>query len=450
MKADLKCLVNHFAWARSVVVGMLVSLMAVSAAWAQSVTSDPANGATSVSVNATVTFTFSAAVDPTKVTVTFYSTSPAGTYTVNSTYSSGNTVLTCTPVSPWPGNATISWLIFIQGSTLPLTGTFSTGTGTGTGGGSGTNAITTFSVGKLYLYQQTNTSAPTAMTNVAYGFVATTALASNQTASAVTVTIPGTNSATGLSQNPVASWDYYFFDYNHTNSTSFEAAFPQGSYVYNVTGTPGNLQATINMATTMAQPNAPHISNFAAAQTVNAAQPFTVTWDAFQNGTSSDFIVLTLNDSGGIVFHTAYPGTNNAVPLPGTALSVAIPANTLSNNVAYTGQLVFYRYVATSNATYATVGYRASATQFSLNTSSGTTGGSVPKVSNPTWSGNSISFDVATSAGQALKVRFTSDCSLPISQWSTLLMTNSPGASVHITIPPQASAAGFFRLENGP
>lgn len=449
MKADLNCLANHFPWVRSVVVGMFVSLMAGSAAWAQSVTSDPANGATSVSVNAIVTFTFSAAVDPTKVTVTFYSTSPPGAYTVNSTWSSGNTVLTCTPVSPWPGNASISWLIFIQGSTLPLTGSFSTGTGTGTGGGSGTNAITSFTVGKLYFYQQTNTSAPTVMTNVAYGFLATTALASNQTASAVTVTLPGASSATGLSQNPVLTWDYYFFDYNHTNSTSFEAAYPQGSYVYNVTGSPSNLQATINMATTMAQPNAPHISNFAAVQTVNAAQAFTVTWDAFQNGTASDFIVLTLNNGTEIVFHTPYPGTNNAVPLPGTALSIAIPANTLSNNVAYTGQIVFYRYVATSNATYATVGYRASTTEFTLTTSSGTVG-TIPKVSNATWSGNSISFDVATSAGQALKVRFTTDCSLPISQWSTLLTTNSPGAGVHITIPPQASPAGFFRLENGP
>jgi hypothetical protein len=148
-----------------------------------------------------------------------------------------------------------------------------------------------------------------------------------------------------------------------------------------------------------------------------------------------------------VVFHTPNPGTNGA--LPGTALSAKIPTGTLGAGSNYTAEVVFYRFTVVSNATYATIGYRATGTEFNIATAGGTST-TPPVVSKPIWSGGSIGFDVATSPNQALKVRFSTDCSLPISQWQTILTTNSPGTSVHITIPPQAGAAGFVRLQNGP
>jgi hypothetical protein len=447
MKANLK-LSKFFLLMQLAIVGAAPLLVPVRSAWAQTITSNPANGATGVSVSAPVVFTFSSAVDPTQTMVTFFSSSPPGSYPVTSAWSSGNTVLTCTPTPAFPGNATISWAVIDQSASPPIfaSGSFSTGTGSTGGGGSGTNAITTFSVGKLYFYQQTNTSSPTLNTNLAYGFSANTSLASNRTATAITVTIPGHSSPTSLSQNFVAHEDYYFFDYNNTNQTTFEATYPQGNYVFSVTGS-SNQQVTLNFPTSMQQPNAPHISNFTAAQSVNAAQAFTVTWDAFQGGTAADFIGLSVDDGAGVVFHTPYPGTNGV--LPGTALSATIPAATLAAGSNYLAEVLFYRYTAVSNATYATAAYRASGTQFTITTASGASG-SPPVVSNPIWAGGSLGFDVRTSPNQALKVRFSTDCSQPISQWQTLFTTNSPGTSVHIAIPVQAGAAGFVRLQNGP
>ena len=429
--------------------GALLLLAALPGARAQTITSDPADGATGVSVSGPVTFTFSSAVDPTQTTASFYSTSPAGFYPVSPTWSAGNTVLTCTPSSPFPANATISWSVIVNVTPVPVfaMGSFSTGAGSGGGGGgSGTNAITTLSIGKVYIYEQTNSSAPTIVTNVAYGFIATVSLASNRTASAVTVMVPGASAATSLNQNFVAHEDYYFYAYNETNAAAFEQTYPQGNYVYNVTGSPSNLQATVSMPSTMLQPNAPHISNFAALQSLNATQAVTVTWDAFQGGTSSDYIGLSLSDGAGEVFHTPYPGTNGV--LVGTALSATIPAGTLAGGTNYLATLVFYRFNAVSNATYAAVGYRTSGTEFSIYTTGAAS--TVPVVSNPTWSGGGIGFDVATSPNQAVKVKYSTDLSLPTSQWQTLLTTNSPGTSVHITIPPQAGAAVFFRLQSGP
>jgi hypothetical protein len=72
----------------------------------------------------------------------------------------------------------------------------------------------------------------------------------------------------------------------------------------------------------------------------------------------------------------------------------------------------------------------------------------MPFVSNPIWSGGGFSFDVATLPGQALKVLYSADLALPIEQWLTLLGTNSPGTSVHITIPPHTGGIGFFRIQN--
>src|SRR4029079_6610963 len=130
-------------------------------------------------------------------------------------------------------------------------------------------AFTTFSVGKLYFYEQLGTGASTPSPDVSYAFIASTSLASNRTASAATVTIPGSSSPTVLSQNPGAHEVWSFFTFG-TNQTAFESTFPQGDYAFNVTGTPANAQVTVNLPASMPQPNAPHVLNFAAAQAVNA------------------------------------------------------------------------------------------------------------------------------------------------------------------------------------
>jgi hypothetical protein len=411
------------------------------------VTSDPANGASGVSVSAAVVFTFSAAMDTTTASATFYSTSPFGSYPVANSWNAANTVLTCTPLSPFPANVTISWVVSGQdtgGNLVVGQGPFTTGTGGGGGGGgSGTNAITVFSTGKLYLNQQLGTGAPTPLPDAAYGITATTSLASNRTATAVTVTVPGASSPIGLNQNPVSHEDWYFIT-ESTNQTTFESTYPQGNYSFSVTGTPSNLQATVNLPTSMPQPNAPHVLNFAAAQAVNASQAFALNWDPFQNGTTADFIVVSIDNLGKTVFQTPSPGTNGA--LLGTATSVTIPAGKLAANTTNTAAITFYRVVTTTNSSYATVAFRASDTQFSLLTAGSGTTAPTPVVGNPSWGPSGFGFDVQTAVNQMLVIRYSAD----LLTWSTLFTTNSPGTTVHIPIPIQPGANGFFRVQNGP
>lgn len=440
--------VRHAALCTTLTV-LSLSLCFSSVAQTTTVTSNPANGATGVSVSAPVVFTFSAAVDPTSVTASFYSLSPFGSYPVTDSWNADNTVLTCTPVSSFPSSVSISWVVAgmdTGGGQVVGQGSFTTGTGGGTGGGgSGTNAFTSFSVGKLYLYDQLSAGAPTPNPDAAYGFFASSALASNRTATAVTVTIPNNSTPVALTQNILHHEDYYSFSYN-TNQTAFETAYPQGGYVFNVTGTPNNLQVTDTLPSTMAQPNAPHVSNFAAAQAVNSSQAFTLSWDAFQNGTASDFITVQVSDGAGkTLFQTPDPGTNGA--LTGVATSVSIPANTLAAGTTNTAEIAFYRLAVTTNAAsaYATIAYRTSATQLNLLTTASVIA-TTPVVSNPAWGGNGFGFDVATSVNQNLVVRYSTD----LSNWQTLYTTNSPGTSIHVAVPTQLGASAFFRVENGP
>jgi len=280
-------------------VSALLFLASLLAGWAQTtVTSNPQNGARGVSVSAPVTFMFSASVDPAATVVTFFSTNPAGNYSVSTNWNGGNTVLTCTPISPFPANASIGWDLYNVAASVFAQGSFSTGTNSSGGGGSGTNAITTFSVGKFYIYQQLTPGAPTPDTNAPYGFFASASLASNQTASAVTVTLPAGGGPRNLAQSPARQEVYNYFGYGPDTNT-FESTYPEGDYVFNVTGTPASLQSTVTLPASMPQPNAPHISNFTNIQSVVSAQPFQVSWDPFQSGTVSDVITVSADNEQG-------------------------------------------------------------------------------------------------------------------------------------------------------
>lgn len=409
------------------------------------VTSNPANGATGVPASTTIVFTFSAAMDTANTTASFYSISPFGSYPVLEAWNAANTVLTCTPQSPLPLNVTISWIVSGQDAAanpVDSQGSFTTGTGGGGGTGSGTNAITTFSAGKLYFYQQVSTAAPTPVPTSAYGFLASTSLASNQAATAVTLTTPVTSAPANMTQNPLHHEDYSFFAFTNNQST-FESIYPEGNYVFNVTGTPANVQGTVTLPTTMLQPNAPRLTNFLAAQSINVSQPFTLHWSAFQNGTTADFITVSVDNGASTIFQTPSPGTNGA--LNGTVTSVTIPAGTLAAGSTNTADITFYHVATTTNSSLATVAYRATTTKLSLIAASSTTA-QAPVVSNPTVGPSGFSFIIATSLNQSLIVRHSTD----LASWQTLLTTNSPGVSFQITVPIQAGGKDFFRVENGP
>jgi len=405
----------------------------------------PTNMASGVSPSAAVVFTFDTAMDTATTEAQFvdYSSGLPVYLTTVPSWNPAGTVLTCTPVPPFPANKPIVWMATGEDTGgFPLTGDssgfFTTGSGSG-GTGSGTNAVTSFTVGKLHSYNQSSTAAPVLDPDAPFAFMATTSLASNRTATAIALSLP-TGSISNLAQVFMRPEDYYLY-YFTTVSNTLETTFPRGNYVFGVASAQSNQQVTVSLPTTMTQPNAPHLTNYAALQAVNASQPVTLGWDAFSGGTASDFISVWVGDWSSPDY--GKPGTVN-----GTARSVTIPAGVLAANSNYTASVGFYGATWTSNATYTTGAYRATVTHFNLITTG--TSAPPPGVKNVSLRGGFFGFDVDTTTGQALTVLYTTDSKLPVTQWQVLLTTNSPGTRVRITDPrPPTSRTVFYRVRNG-
>jgi hypothetical protein len=424
-----------------------MAFLAVALGCLQSVQADPtiispppSNGA---SPSAAVVFVFSEAMDTEFTAASFYQLSPFAELPVAQVWSSGDTVLTCTPTPAFPTNTTIVWSMGGQnpnGDPLgePTGGAFTTGTGGGSGGSS-TNAITTFSVGKVHHYNQTYAGAATLDPIAPYGFSGVTALASNRTATSVSLTLP-TAAVSNLIHLPPPSAEVFILSTYDTNLSAYDATFPSGNYSFFVQGS-SNQTVMVSLPTTnsMPQPNAPHLTNYPAAQVVNASQAFVLGWDAFSGGTAADYIDVDI----GSIYNSPEPGQPGA--LPGTARTFTIPANTLQPNTNYLSRVGFFRHSGMTNASYTTAAYRATYTEFTLITIA-----AGPLIlTNPVYASGTFSFDVLCSSGQTVVVEYKTN--LAVAPWQTLLTTNSPGSSFH-AVAPQAvtNRSLFFRARNGP
>ena len=426
-----------------------VLLLAGQGQAATTVSSSPAIGATGVPTTSQLVFTFSSAMNPSYLSV-MCSNLTAGTFIVLPTgaWTAGNTVLTFTPAPALPGNSLIAWYVLgVDATFQPLagatSGTFTTGTSSG-GTGSGTNAITTFMVSKLHYWGQTSASAPGPDPTIPYSFYGGSTLASNRTATAITLTFP-TAAVSNLTQNTFGGHpeNYYLSAYT-TSSNAFEATFPQGTYTFYVSATASNQSVQVVLPAAMPQPNPPHLTNFVAAQSLNATQAFTLGWEAFVGGGTTDYVNVVISSGSTNVWKTADPGMAGA--LNGTVTTATIPANTLQANSSYTAAIGFYHVVGVSNASYATQASRTTTTQFTVNT----LGAVRPVITNLVWFNRTNSIDIITSAGQTLNVVSSTNCALPLAQWPPLLTTNSPGTRVHvIDSRPATNRVMVYRVRNG-
>ena len=427
-------------------MALIVSVIALGCSpWANAqpvlVSTVPANGATGVSTNTTVVFTFSTAMDPDATSAFFFDPSFSIIPTTSS-WNAGNTVMTCAPETSFPANTTITW--FVNGddsqgnplSGLP-TGTFSTSGGGS--GGAGTNAITTFSVGKVHHYNQTSAGAPTLDPGTPYGFSGVTSLASNRTATGITLTFP-TGAISNMTQLPPPSADKYVVYGIDTSLSSYDATYPPGNYTFKVTSSSSNQTVAVNLPTaaSMPQPGVPHLTNFLAAQAVNPNQTFVLGWDPFPGGTAADYVDVDI----GTAYLSPEPSTPGA--LPGTAVTFTIPAGTLQPNTTYASRVGFFRFVGSTNSSYSVAAYRATYTEFSLVT----TGDGQLILTNAAYAPSSFSFDVLCPTGQTVTVEYKTNLNLVA--WQTLLTTNCPAGRFHAVAPQVVTnRTMFFRARVG-
>jgi len=398
--------------------------------------SSPASGASNVPLDAPVIFTFSEAMQPTSDI--FWGGVDSNLFTY--AWSGDKKTLTCAHTVNFPPSTAVSWGLFTFVSesgdpmSIPAFGFFTTGASGGTtndcNGPSSSGAFTTFNLFKAASYVQSGAGAPVPDSTDPFQFDASVNLATNRTATAATLTVPGGSPQSMLTFN---NRQYLFFD-STNDLAKLNALYPAGNYTLAVTGSPS--QSVVASLPSNAIPNAPHLNNYAAAQTINAASAFALNWDAFAGGTANDFILVEVSDSASRVVFQVENAQGCPSSLPGTATSVGIPALTLQSNQTYTAQITFEKNIRFDTNTYpGSIVFVAgqSTTQLTLSTGSGSVPPPAPVFTNVTLSVNSqINLQLQTQAGHVYIIEYKSDLGTP-GGWTPLLSSNAVGSLIQVS-----------------
>jgi hypothetical protein len=406
----------------------------------------PRNFGPVASPTAPIVFTFNKPMNPSVTAPVFIDTDALGLppfYGILPTlpvWSAGNTVLTCTPMSgyPFPADHTIQWSV--SGTDLPghlLVG--QAGVFAPRSDGPNTNDTTSFTLSEICMYDQATAGAATLDPMATYVFGVTALVASNSPASSVSLTLPD-SSVAELGGDSLVPKSFLWTE-GITAPASFDATFPSGNYVFNLQGTTPTERVTLNFPSGLIQPNAPHVSNFAAAQAVNPALPFLLSWDPFQGAGTADIVTVTIGDHP--VFTTVPPGGGPGT-LNGTSTSVLIPAGTLQPNAHYDASITFERFEYTNNSTNSTVVIRATITHFILTTTNST---STCVVSGAGVRTNRFGFTVTGASGMIVVVEACTNLAHPI--WSPLQTNTLAGGSSYFSDPQRMNyPTRFYRLRS--
>jgi hypothetical protein len=207
--------------------------------------------------------------------------------------------------------------------------------------------VSIYAVVKSREYGQHDESAPTL--NSGLPFEADAIVIPTGTTSVTRSTVRFPN---GTTRNMPWNADSEDFEYDTESATKppMDSAWPTGRYRLTV-NTVHDGTKTLNLDLPAdAYPNPPRVANYGDAQAIYATTDFALTWDAFQGGTSGDWIEVVIDDGDSTVFST--PMYMASGFLDGTATSVVIPAATLSPGKSYEASLRFYKITTADLSSY--------------------------------------------------------------------------------------------------
>jgi hypothetical protein len=226
--------------------------------------------------------------------------------------------------------------------------------------------VSAYNLTKQRFFQQTSAGAPTLGTNNPFHFLAQVFATASNAVTYADVQPPGFG-ADLLSPDPTGT--VLFLLQKFPSQTALDTAFPAGTYLWATSGVHDGLRPfAINLAAD-AFPIAPQVTDWAAAQHVNPAAGFTLTWNPFTGASGFDDIMVQAADSLG--------NTVSDVFLPYTATNSVFSAGTFQSGQNYQVQVQFRHFTLVDNMTYlGATGSARFASKTFINLS--TTGGTVP------------------------------------------------------------------------
>ena len=192
---------------------------------------------------------------------------------------------------------------------------------------------------RVQFYDQTNATAPTqADRSIRCRFFAT-----------VRPAFPGSIKS-GFVETPVrtnrmtlsfANYEYVaIFSEDFPSRTSLNKAYKPGKYTLNFkTLSDGQFSTALNLGAERSF-SVPQLTNWVAAQSIDAGTPFELKWAPFAGATTNDYVIVTaVDDAGEYLIYT--PDEFEPGALPGTTTSFTIPAKTLNYGKSYVVNLIF-------------------------------------------------------------------------------------------------------------
>jgi hypothetical protein len=154
---------------------------------------------------------------------------------------------------------------------------------------------------------------------------------------------------------PYLTWSATYPSSGQGSVLGFDSCFPNGTYTFVMSTKHDGVLIVPLTLTGNDYPNAPQVSNYAALQSLDPTQEFTIQWLPFNGGETQDYIAVGIEASDP-VFQTGLFGT--PIALNGRATSVTIPANTLPAGAKCELILWFVKFVDINSTTYpGAVGY---------------------------------------------------------------------------------------------
>jgi hypothetical protein len=440
------------------------SIGAVNLAQAQGIppfllTSSPTKGATGVSVNSTISFTFLSAMGP-GYAIAWSSNLDPSKFTYS--WSADNKTLTCTYTTSLPANATITWQLNPPGTTTgfadpsgtPLTelipgmnsGQFTTGSGGGT-----TNPCTQtnqFASGctviKSVSYAQTSAAAPVIDPERGALISATVSPSSTIPVSSAALKLP--NGSSQSLSNFFGSQYFLPVLTPFATQAALDAAYPNGTYSMAITRTGGAPLAPTLQLPANGYPPVPQIINFPQTQAIDPSVDFVLQFNGLGVPAASESISFTITSDSGLVFQDPDP----CIPrtLANTATSLTIPAKTLSAAQTYDASLTYFNITTedtNSFPVFSVLGAFSVNTSFKISTVGAGTSATPPKFTAfQRMADGSFQMQLTGQTGVNYQVQYTSDWKT----WTPLNQQIQTGASVTFTDSTNAGTqVRFYRAQ---
>ncbi|MCC6231539.1 MAG: hypothetical protein IT580_02790 [Verrucomicrobiales bacterium] len=224
-------------------------------------------------------------------------------------------------------------------------------------------------------------------------------------------------------------------------SSSFHLIFPDGeSFVGFVPFTLGTALAPV-----------PAIANLAAAQSIPAASPFTLSWTPWVGSSTNDRISLHVVDANGTSVFSAATDCSGTTLLAAGATSATVPAGRLQAGRSYTGYLTFGAALVAENDANSLLtlrGEQARTTRFTLAATSGGGGGTEGTITQPSVGGTNFVFTLTGTPGTVYAIESTADL-VTWTRDSEVTLPATGTLQVQIPLPPGGTSRFYRALSLG-